>query len=50
MIKIYRNDKPFYTSALRKLKKKCVKARKKALGLKTEHTWQCYTELRNDKL
>lgn len=48
LVKIYPNDKPFYTSYLRKLKKKCTKAHKNARRLNTAYLWDIYREIRNN--
>ena len=48
IVKIYPNDKPFYNSTLRKLKRQIVKVRKKAIRLGTEYWWNSYRPLRNE--
>ena len=48
IVKIYPNDKPFYNSKLRKFKKRCTRARKLAVRLKTEYRWNYYRQLRNE--
>ena len=48
IVKIYPNDKPFYNSELRKQKRKCTRARRTAMRLKTERLWENYRQLRNN--